>query len=367
MTLFAQQKMCTAREWCDRIDVGWVLGNTLSSYIDGMPDTADVETCWGNPRTTKQMIDSVAAAGFNALRLSVRWYPHFTDSINAVVDTTWLARIKEIADWGLDDGMQVMINTDHEEWLELQPYYADSASVLHKERNLWRQLAMYFRDYDDRLVFAGTGEPHAGEFFSKPTEENLFMQNHMNQVFVDAVRSTGGRNLQRNLLVQTYQSDPRLAPEAFVKPKDVSDGHLIVEIHYYYPFQYTVADFGIKYYGDKYKLYGSTVEDPELDATMQKMKEMFSDKNLPVVIAETGASQWYNEGDENWKQMRQSRAEYYYYTISAARKYNIPCFVFDDGLTGKGTMYFSFFDRHNNMRVVNPVELGSILKAAKRE
>ena len=103
----------------------------------------------------------------------------------------------------------------------MHPFYADSASVLTKERNLWQQIAGYFRDYDDRLAFCGTGEPHAGDFFSKPTEENLFMQKRFNQVFVDAVRSTGGYNSQRNLIVQTYQTDPR---RGFKKEIDAFEG-----------------------------------------------------------------------------------------------------------------------------------------------
>ena len=399
----SEETMCSAQEWCDRIDCGWALGNTLASYIDGMPDSMDVETCWGCPRTTREMIDSVAAAGFNALRLSVRWYPHFTDTLKATVDTVWLARVKEIADWGLDNGMQVMINTDHEEWLELHPFYADSASVLTKERNLWKQIAEYFRDYDDRLAFCATGEPHAGEFFTKPTEENLFMQKRFNQVFVDAVRSTGGRNSQRNLIVQTYQTDPRMCPEVFEKPVDYMEGHLIVEIHYYYPFQYTIKGWN-RFYGKKYEnvgkkagepnidaatlqamaaavgqgqfvnmdemiktQFGVVAEDPELEQTMRKMKELFIDKGLPVVIGEIGASQWYNEGGEHWEQIRDSRVDYYRETISAARRYNIPCFVFDDGLKGKGEMYFSFFDRHDHMKVVNPMELEAIIEASKKK
>ena len=398
----SEETMCTAQEWCDRIDCGWTLGNTLASYIEGMPDSMDVETCWGCPRTTKEMIDSVAAAGFNALRLSVRWYPHFTDTLNATVDKGWLSRVKEIADWGLENGMQVMINTDHEEWLELHPFYADSASVLTKERNLWRQIAECFRDYDDRIAFCATGEPHAGEFFTKPTEENLFMQKRFNQVFVDAVRSTGGRNCQRNLIVQTYQTDPRFCPEAFEKPVDSTEGHLIVEIHYYYPFQYTIKGWN-RFYGKKYAKvgekagepnidettlqamaaaagqgqfidldemkktqFGFVAEDPELEETMRKMKDMFIDNGLPVVIGEIGASQWYNEGEDNWEQIRDSRVDFYRETISAARRYDIPCFVFDDGLTGKGEMYFSFFDRHDHMKVVNPMELEAIVMASKR-
>ena len=112
--------------------------------------------------------------------------------------------------------------------------------------------------------------------------------------------------------------------------------------------------------------FGFVAEDPELDETMRKMKEMFINNGLPVVIGEIGASQWYNEGEDNWEQIRDSRVDFYRETISAARRYDIPCFVFDDGLTGKGEMYFSFFDRHDHMKVVNPMELEAIVMASKR-
>jgi len=39
------------------IKIGWNLGNTLD---------APTETAWGNPRTTKAMIEKVREMGFNA-------------------------------------------------------------------------------------------------------------------------------------------------------------------------------------------------------------------------------------------------------------------------------------------------------------
>lgn len=44
------------------IKIGWNLGNTLD---------APTETAWGNPRTTKAMIEKVREMGFNAVRVPV--------------------------------------------------------------------------------------------------------------------------------------------------------------------------------------------------------------------------------------------------------------------------------------------------------
>ena len=43
---------------------GWNLGNSLESATN--------ETNWGNPITTKAMIDDIAGAGFTTLRIPVR-------------------------------------------------------------------------------------------------------------------------------------------------------------------------------------------------------------------------------------------------------------------------------------------------------
>ena len=42
---------------------GWNLGNSL--------EAANTETSWGNPRTTKEMIDGIAEMGFTTLRVPV--------------------------------------------------------------------------------------------------------------------------------------------------------------------------------------------------------------------------------------------------------------------------------------------------------
>ena len=41
----------------------------------GMPDNSiKAETAWGNPVVTKKVIKAVKEAGFNAIRIPVRWH-----------------------------------------------------------------------------------------------------------------------------------------------------------------------------------------------------------------------------------------------------------------------------------------------------
>ena len=199
----------TAVQLASLMKVGWNLGNSLEAYGN---DPATSETSWGNPITTKAMIDSVAKAGFNAIRIPIRWYPHFTeDSSGSIkIDSTWMRRVKQLVDWSIDNDMYVIINTHHEKWLESHALYKDSAEVYRKERALWKEIAIYFRDYDEHLLFAGTNEVHIPDNWGRPEQENADVQNGFNQVFVDVVRGTGGRNTYRTLVVQTYVTKLRV-------------------------------------------------------------------------------------------------------------------------------------------------------------
>lgn len=54
--------------------IGWNLGNSLDAMNKGKGYTFNTETIWGNPVTTKKMIDSAAKAGYGAIRVPVSWY-----------------------------------------------------------------------------------------------------------------------------------------------------------------------------------------------------------------------------------------------------------------------------------------------------
>ena len=66
----------TAAQVVSDMTAGWNLGNSLDSYGQkaDFPYTTSNETYWGNPKTTKALIDAVAAAGFNIIRIPVSWF-----------------------------------------------------------------------------------------------------------------------------------------------------------------------------------------------------------------------------------------------------------------------------------------------------
>jgi endoglucanase len=184
-------------EFSKKFGRGWNLGNSLEA-IGG-------ETAWGNPKTTQRLIDSIKAAGFNSIRIPVAW-SRFSDAPTYTIDTNWLARVEEVVNYALNDSMYIIMN-EHWDGGWLQPTYAEQEANNERLAAMWQQIAVHFRDYDDHLIFAGTNEVLFDDNYGAPSVEYYTVQNGFNQVFVNTVRSTGGRNVYRYLAVQGFNTN----------------------------------------------------------------------------------------------------------------------------------------------------------------
>lgn len=100
MSTMALAQLPTAQQVSSQMKVGWNLGNTLESICS--------ETAWnGGVVTTQALIDKVKASGFNTVRLPVSWDCHAT---NGVIDPAWLARVKQVVDYCINDNLYVIVN-----------------------------------------------------------------------------------------------------------------------------------------------------------------------------------------------------------------------------------------------------------------
>ncbi len=355
----------SAKEWTKNVVMGWNLGNSLESQGG--------ETGWGNPKTTKQMIKYVHEAGFNAIRIPVRWTEHLSDKTNMVVSNSWLARVKEVVDWCMDENMYVIINVHHEAWLDRHPQKATQTENNRKLTALWKCIATYFRDYGEKLVFAGTNETislnaQGNDFWGEPTAEYQEVQNSYNQTFVNAVRATGGKNYYRNLVVQTYACSAWNGFKGFTIPTDVVESRLSVEVHNYDPYEY--AGGGTYYYwGDKYKAMGYQVpssNERSMTDYMNRLRDTWSSKGLGIVIGEYGATCHFTLAN---KQVQMENLQYWYKTmVSAMRERGFAGFVWDNNAFGNGTEKFGIFRRSSSgMSVGNEYPLNGIREGSTTE
>ncbi len=297
---------------------GWNLGNTLEACggeAENFTNKGGVarETYWQKTKTTQQVIDAVRDAGFHSVRIPVSWVcGHISGGTESepVIDEKWMARVKEVVDYCVSDGLYVVLN-DHWDggWLEVLGFSGSSSSYkslsgvdVNKKimtlKYLWTQIANEFKDYDEHVLFAGLNEPFQ--------EYSLFNSRHStltstlvkyNKAFVEAVRVTGGNNNTRTLVVQgpganvssacTYMGTDKLPEEA---------GHLMVEVHYYDPGQFCgTYDSNVYFWGtDNHSTLSASNnatwgEESYMVEQFDKLKQTYTSKGYPVILGEYGA------------------------------------------------------------------------------
>ena len=73
-------------------------------------------------------------------------------------------------------------------WLENHCTTSDDVDgITAKQKSYWTQIANYFANYDEHLLFAGCNEP------AVDNAEKMTVLMKYDQAFVDAVRATGGK------------------------------------------------------------------------------------------------------------------------------------------------------------------------------
>lgn len=332
----------TALELTSDIKVGWNLGNTLDATGGS---GVSQETSWGNPKTTPELMQTVKDAGFNAVRIPTTWEKQMDE--NSVISEDWFARVQEVVDYAYDLDMYVILNMHHEEWYI--PYAENEEEISAKLKTCWTQIAERFKGYDEHLIFEGMNEPRwkNTEFeWNGGNDEGREVVNHLNQVFVDAVRATGGNNQYRFLMVCPYAANS--GESALSALKLPEDDRLIVSVHAYIPYGFALAENGTsKWLASK---VGCT---QDIDTLAEVLDRLFISKGQAVIIGECGAMNRENE---------EYRAEWAEYYFGKFREIGIPCFWWDNGAFYSGET-FGLFDRRTN-EIKYPVLLEAMMRGA---
>lgn len=296
-------------ELVEEMKIGWNLGNTLDAI--GNQKGPETERVWGNPKTTQEMIDAVIDQGFNVIRIPVTWDSHMGEAPEYEVWPAWMDRVQEVVDYAYNRGVYVIINLHHEGWHFPSEENKEAASQ--QLMALWTAIATRFCDYDEHLIFEALNEPRktgTSVEWNGGDKEGRDVVNYFNQVFVDAVRATGGNTTTRNLMVPGYAASSNdTALKGIVLP---NDDHLIVSVHAYTPYDFALNTAGRSTWNNDTK---------EIDHLMELLDELFLSKGVPVIIGEFGALNKDNE---------EERAQWARYYVSKAREYGVPCIWWDN-------------------------------------
>lgn len=194
-----------------RLGRGMNLGNALEAPNEGE---------WG-VTLRSEYFDWIKSAGFNSIRLPVRWSAHTASAAPYTIEASFLRRVDWAVSQALAKDLPVVLNVHHFEELMQNPA-AEKARFL----AIWEQLAAHYRDHSPALVFEVLNEPMAN---LSPALWNEYLQEA-----IGVIRKT---NPTRTLMVGPAYWYSISSLNSLLLPE--KDEYLIVSVHYYNPFAFT--------------------------------------------------------------------------------------------------------------------------------
>ena len=346
VTTMQAQSFETAQEAVTNMGVGWNLGNTLEAHAKKPnPDLdsywgqegLESENDWGQPNTKPEVFKMMKEAGFGAIRIPVTWYNHMDKDGN--VNAEWMARVKQLVDYALAEGLYCIINVHHDtgadeagthvSWIKAEgANYEKNKSKFEK---LWLQIATEFKGYDQKLLFESYNEMldkysswnyatsnKSGGYNETEAMDAYKAINDYAQSFVNVVRGTKGNNGVRNLVVNTYgaccggkwgSNELPMGPIREMKlPEDVTSNHLIFQIHSY----------------PGLKPNNLATIKSQVTTMMSDLKTILAAKGAPVIVGEWGTLN--DDSDVNYNNNKANYLEFCKHFVTEAKNNGIITF-----------------------------------------
>jgi aryl-phospho-beta-D-glucosidase BglC (GH1 family) len=329
----------TPQEAVKLMSPGWNLGNSF----DATPN----ETSWGNPTPSQTLIKAVHAAGFKLMRIAVTWTNHIGAAPAYTIDSAWMNKVKQTAQWAIDDGMYVFVNTHHEAdgnggWVPFPSTTAAAQSTATEVAAVWTQIATTFKSFDSRLMLECFNEPNYSASNNAQTQAVL---NVYLEACWKAIRDTGGANATRIVMIQPIGASPIQAGiQAIQKVSFINEPNLVISLHTYYP-----TNFGLS---TTPYAWGSASDYTSMQNSIAQQIRVW----LPTQVIFIG--EWGSMAAQSLAN-RAAHAQAYSQDTTTA---GIVPIWWDNG--GSGSESFSLFDRNSGAQS-NPTIVSGIMTGVK--
>jgi endoglucanase len=243
-------------------------GNTFDREIE-----KDDEWSWIVKDEHFQIIKD---AGFNSVRITVRWSTRTMDKAPYTIDPNFLKRVDEAVNSALSRNLTVIIN--YQNYFE---FYRDVNGLKPKFLATWEQLAEHYKGYPNTLLFELLNEPQeqlgAGEW------------NGLIKETLTIVRKT---NPNRMVVIGPIDFNHIPGLRFLSLPED--DRNLILTVHYYDPYHFThqgtswTADSN-SWIGTKWE--GNGEEKRRIKKDFDTLASWARAHNRPVYLGEFGSNE----------------------------------------------------------------------------
>ncbi len=165
-------------------------------------------------------VQAVADAGFETVRLPVKWSAHAAQTAPYTIDPAFLARVDEVVAWILDRDLKVIVDFHHYDEMS-----SDPGAHVQRWLAIWEQIALHYRDAPPELAFELLNEPN------QALSDALW--NPMVAQVLSVIRQS---NPTRWVVVGPTDWNAIGALGGLVLP---DDDHLVLTVHFYDPFEFT--------------------------------------------------------------------------------------------------------------------------------
>lgn len=288
----------------ETLSPGWNLGNQLEGIklktdaATGTTITIPSETGYQATKISNELLAAVKAAGFKFVRIPVSYFSLVDDKNGYKIDPAWLARIKEVVDLCVANGLYCMVNMHGDGYYSIKNSWLlcnepNQKPILAKYTAIWKQIAETFKDYDESVLFESMNENFDGNY-NGPNAFGYESINAYNEAFVKVFRESGGNNAQRWLLIAGWNTniDETInglgTPGHFRLPKD---NRIAVSVHYYDPWGFCGGENGTATQWGSFASNPEKVNGSEVSMAKQfnKLRDTFTSKKIPVIVGEWGS------------------------------------------------------------------------------
>ncbi len=236
------------------------LGNALDAPKD---------TDWGYT-IQDDHFDIIKEAGFDSVRIPVRWSDHAGTRAPFTIDPSFMAEVEAIVDGALRRNLEVVLNVHHYEALYEQP-----AAELDRFVSLWSQIAEHFKHHPLALHFEILNEP-------RDALEGAILRDALSRA-VATIRET---NPARVLIIGGGDWNSLTGLEQLPV---FDDPYIVGTFHYYTPHSFTHQDVP---WEEEPAPLGATWGAPEdlatLETDVKRATAQVARLNRPVFLGEFG-------------------------------------------------------------------------------
>lgn len=240
----------------------------------------------------KTALDNIKEKGFSTIRIQTNPGLYLTDE-GFTIDSAYMKKLAELIDYAIEKDFYVILcgplcEKIEDEDILYEGYFVSEDDKDYSEEFLtavWKQYSEAFNDsYDEHLIFETLNEPadlyHIDAGFEKDDcadcKSDFAILNAYNQLILDTIRSSGGNNTSRFVMVEGLSGRwQNITNKKFKLPKDKVKDRLIPAFHYY---PMGKGEFARKY-------YISFMKD-DITNCFNTLKKTYFSKKIPVFITQ---------------------------------------------------------------------------------